>query len=218
MKARYPIVFFDFDGTLAQSGEGIMLSFQYMLEQMGRPPMAERELRRLVGPPMLETFGKTLGFQGEEMDRAVNIYREWLNIHGMETLKLFPGVVEMLKTLREAGIKTAVATCKTETVAVAHADYLGIAPHLDALVGLCPDVGRKEKIHVLRQLLDYFHAQPDQVVLVGDRKYDCEGAIAAGIPCIGVLYGYGEREELAAYNPVYLASSVGDLQRYLLGE
>jgi len=216
--AKFPVVLFDFDGTLVESGPGILQAMRYMLNEMGHPPMTEEELRSFIGPPLEESFRDMLGYHGEDLERSLAAFRKCLRENGIKVLRAYPGVPEMLKRLQAAGVKTGVATCKGDKTAHLHADVVGISQYLDDIVGVSDENGCSSKADVIRLLMEHLNASKEDVVIIGDRMYDCEGAKEVGIPCMGVLYGYGDKEELSAYDPIYLAETPEAIADFLLEE
>ncbi|HWR22195.1 MAG TPA: HAD hydrolase-like protein [Feifaniaceae bacterium] len=216
--AKYQAVIFDFDGTLVDSGPGIVLALRLMLEEMGHKPMSDAELRACVGPPIHKFFPEVFGFEGETLTRAVEAYRRIFEEKAVPMLRAYPGVKEMLAAVRRANMPTGVATCKLQHTCEEQAETLGLLPHLDFISGADPEKGLLEKEDILQALLDRTGFDPERCVMVGDRMFDMIGAQAVRMPAIGVLYGVGSKEELSAYNPLYLPQSVEELQALLLSE
>ncbi len=215
---NYQAVIFDFDGTLVDSGPGIVLTLELMLQEMGHAPMPMAQLRACVGPPIHKFFPELFGFQGEALDRAIEVYRRIFAEKAIPMLQVYPGVPEMLAAVQKAGIPTCVATCKLQRTCEEQAKLLGLLPHLDFISGADPEKSLLEKEDIIQALLDRTGFDPARCVMVGDRMFDMIGAQAVGMPAIGVLYGFGSQEELSSYHPLHLAQSVEELQTLLLGE
>ena len=216
--AKYQAVIFDFDGTLVDSGPGIVLTLQLMLQEMGHAPMPDAELRACVGPPIHKFFPELFGFEGETLTRAIEVYRRIFAQKAVPMLRPYPGVTEMLAAVQKAGMPTGVATCKLQHTCEEQAELLGLLPHLDFISGADPEKSLLEKEDILQALLDRTGFGPARCVMVGDRMFDMIGAQIVHMPAIGVLYGVGSEEELSAYNPLYLPKSVEELQALLLSE
>ncbi len=215
---KFQAVIFDFDGTLVDSGPGIVLTLQLMLQEMGHAPLSEAELRTCVGPPIHKFFPEVFGFEGEGLTRAVAVYRRIFAEKAVPMLQAYPGVKEMLEAVKSAGMRTGVATCKLQHTCEEQAELLGLLPHLDFISGADPEKSLLEKEDILQALLDRTGFDPARCVMVGDRLFDMIGAQKVNMPAIGVLYGVGSEEELSAYNPLYLPKTVEELQALLLGE
>ena len=174
-------VLFDLDGTLTDSGPGIMNSVKYALEKVGEPTPDVDELRKFIGPPLKGQFMEHCGIDEEKAAEMVTLYREYFTVTGIFENSVYDGVEEMLKTLKQAGIKIAMATSKPEKLAKIIADET-----------------RTEKQDVIRYVLEQCEEKElDKIVMVGDRSYDILGGHAEGLKVIGVLYGYGDLKELS---------------------
>ncbi len=216
--AKYQAVIFDFDGTLVDSGPGIVLTLQLMLQEMGHAPMPEAQLRACVGPPIHKFFPEVFGFDEKTLDHAIAVYRRIFAEKAVPMLQAYPGVKEMLAAVQKAGMYTGVATCKLQHTCEEQAEMLDLLPHLDFISGADPEKSLLEKEDIMQALLDRTGFDPARCVMVGDRMYDMIGADAVHMPAIGVLYGFGSEEELSAYNPLHLAKSVEELQALLLDD
>lgn len=213
---KFKAVLFDFDGTLVESGPAIFYALRLALQDMKQPVPPDAVLRRLVGPPLMDGFTQMLGMSEEDAAQALVQYRAHYFEKGDSLITLYPGVMEMLDALKSAGVITGIATCKQIGPATRQAALTGIDRRVDLVAGIDESQNRYTKADVLRYCLETLGVGKDEVVMVGDRKYDCEGAIEVGIPCIGVLYGYGSREELSCYHPLLLAKTAEELAGYLL--
>lgn len=213
---KWNTILFDLDGTLIESGSGIIAATKYMLEKMNHPPLTEKQLRSFIGPPITQSMRNLFGFTDEERPRAMAYYREYYLRESLKSLTTYPGVLEMLETLKAAGLRLAVATCKTEDTAFLHTKQLGIFDRVDLVCGGRVDIGRVEKADVIREVMRQLDITPEDALMVGDRKFDLEGANEVGMPAVGVLYGYGELEELEAYKPIKIVNTVEELCAYLL--
>ncbi len=211
----YEYLFFDLDGTLTESGEGITNAAVYAFEKMGITVPDKEELLSFVGPPLSESFPR-YGIGPEKVDEAIRIFREYYNDRGWCENKPYPGIKEMCARLSGCSYKLIVATSKRESQAVRIMDHFGLAPYFTDVIGNVEELGRKGKAQVIRYLLDkHGIGDASRVVMIGDRHYDVEGAAECGISTIGVTYGYGTREELSTAGAVAVFDTVEELCKYL---
>lgn len=197
-KLMQTVVLFDLDGTLTDSAEGVIRSAQYMQEKMGIETWADADLKFIVGPPLMKTFTEDFGMDMETAETALGYFRERYTTVGLFENRLYPGIEEMLKALRAKGKRLAVATSKKEETAVRILEHFGVAQYFEVIGGDNRAAGRDNKAKVIAYVLEKMQAEKNDVIMVGDRKFDVEGAHAIGIPCISVEYGYGDREEFIA--------------------
>lgn len=215
----YDIILFDFDGTISDSAPGIIDCFRRALTEMGRELPPESELRSFVGPPLAETFENRFGFKGEELTRVVSFFRDIYKIYGVPNNEMYPGVEEMLDSLRAAGKTLAVATSKPEVYAAEICRSYGVADKFDFIAGSVMDLVRNKKSEVIEYVMEKLAiTDRSRVLMVGDRMYDVEGAMLCGIDCMGVTYGYGSRRELEEAGAKYLAASTQEVIRLILGQ
>ena len=204
-------VLFDLDGTLTDSGPGIMNSVKYALEKAGEPVPKTDELRKFIGPPLKGQFMEHCGISEERAAEMVTLYREYFTVTGIFENSVYDGVEEMLKTLKEAGIKIAMATSKPEKFAKI------IAKYFDVIGGACMDETRTEKQDVIHYVLEQCEEKElDKIVMVGDRSYDILGGHAEGLKVIGVLYGYGDLKELSQAGADALATTPQEVVELVL--
>ena len=187
-------VLFDLDGTLTDSGEGIINCAQYAFQQMGYPVPPREEMGVFVGPPLWDTFEK-FGIPKEQTDEAVRVFRSRYIPIGKFENKPYPGIRELLECLRERGYALYVATSKPEVTAVEVLEHFDLARYFDKICGADLEGGRNSKEDVITYLLDQAGRDAEKT-MVGDTKYDVIGANAHGIPTIGVSWGYGDVEEM----------------------
>ena len=210
-KLKQNIILFDLDGTLTDSEEGILRSAQYMQEKMGLRVWDWEELRFMMGPPLIESFTKGFGMPLEEAEKGVVVFRERYSTVGLFENKVYPGIVEMLEELKAKGKRMAVATSKKEDLAVRILEHFGIAKYMEVIGGDVREAGRDTKAKVIDYVLETMQAEKEDVIMIGDRKYDINGAHALGIPCIAVEWGYGDRAEFEANRADIIASTTEDV-------
>lgn len=214
MKKKY--ILFDLDGTLTDSQDGIMNAIEYSLKTYGITVQDRNSLRPFLGPPLSESMQKYYGFDRIKAVEAVERFREYYNTRGLFENRVYPGVETMLKTVRDAGCRLFVATSKPEQVAQEILEHFGLAEYFDYIGGATPDDSRVKKADVVRYVLDMAKiARPLEAVMVGDRKHDILGARQNGLESVGVLYGYGDRQELEEAGADYLAEQVADIAKFL---
>jgi phosphoglycolate phosphatase len=217
MKDRNCILF-DLDGTLSDSGEGIMNSVRYALGHFGLEADS-RVLRTFIGPPLKDSFRNHFGFNDEQINEAIRIYRQFYDEHGFFQNRLYPGILELLGDLAQAGKTLAVATTKAEYYAHKTLEYLGIDRFFpkELVVGAYLDGTRSNKAEVIATVLERLGGGTAEKVMVGDRKFDILGAKANGLDVIAVTYGFGDREEIEAHKPTVIVDSIDELRKLLLG-
>ena len=217
------IVLFDLDGTLTNPWEGITRCVQYGMEAAGHYEPDREKLTPFIGPPLMDMFMGEYGFTKEQAELAVDKYRERFREKGMYENKIYEGIEELLKALKASGKRLGVATSKPEVFAVPILEYFHIDSYFEHIVGSELSGERVRKGDVIKEALRRFGAEGKagekgeraMVWMVGDRKHDVIGAGEAGIPCVGVLYGYGGYEELSQAGADRLVSTVGELARLL---
>ena len=213
----YQYILFDLDGTLTDSGVGIINSVRYALRHYGIEGDPQ-SLRRFVGPPLINSFMEFYGFSEEQAREAVEFYREYYRARGIFENCLYPGIPELLAALMKRGKKLALATSKPTVFARQILNHFQLHPYFmeELVIGSYLDGRRTRKDEVIVAVLALLPPEKEKIVMVGDRKYDVEGAQANGIAAIGVTYGYGEPAELEKARPEQIARTVADLFTLLL--
>lgn len=213
---KYETVLFDLDGTLTESGEGIINSAVYALKKFGIEPEMS-QMSKFLGPPLKDSFRDFYGFSEEKCVEAVKYYREYYTTKGIFENKVYEGVEDCLKALKSAGLKLAVATSKPQVFAVKILEHFHLAEYFDFIGGAELDGTRSVKAEVITHTLKNCGADDrSKVIMVGDRKHDVLGAKALEMDCIGVLYGYGSREELESAGAVFIADTPMAVAEYTL--
>lgn len=215
----YTHILFDLDGTITDPAEGIITCVRHALHCQGIEEENYQNLCRMIGPPLAEGFRDFYDMDEEHAWQAVRDFRELFARIGVEKNIPYPRMKEALLRLRDAGKVLCVATSKPEPFARAIADRFGLAECFDFVDGASLDDTRTKKAAVIEYVLASVGSpKPEQVLMVGDRRHDVEGAAAFGIDCVGVLYGYGSREELTAAGACFLAEQPADIADYVLGK
>ena len=208
------VILFDLDGTLTDSGEGIINCVIYALERFGLPVPSREALRYFVGPPLHESFIKQ-GVPADRAEEAVAIYRERYVPVGMFENTPYPGVRELLEKLKAEGHTLYVASSKPEWMCVEILKHFDLAKYFEKICGATMDTSRTNKEAVIEYLIRE-NGRSDNMLMVGDTRFDVTGAKAHGIPCIGVSWGYGSVAELRNAGAAAIAESMEALQELLL--
>jgi phosphoglycolate phosphatase len=200
-------ILFDLDGTLTESGPGIISSVRYALATMGGPVLDDEQVRLFIGPPLLDSFRDVCGFDPAEVDVAIAAYREYYATDGQYENSVYDGIPELLTSLREAGRTLAVATSKAEVFAASILDHFALTEFFTTVVGSELDGRRTAKSEIITEALTRLDRPPSGTVMIGDRSHDVRGAVAVGVGSIGVLWGYGDDLELTAAGADSLAAT-----------
>ncbi|MCL2664180.1 MAG: HAD hydrolase-like protein [Defluviitaleaceae bacterium] len=211
-------IFFDLDGTLVDSAPGIINGYQYALGKFGVTEPEPQSLANQVGGSLWETFMGRYGMNRTDADAGVAHYREYYRTKGMYESSVYPGMETLLQNLKRAGKKLAVVTAKAGPVAVDMLDHFFLTDYFDHIAGSAMDGSITDKAVLMRGAIEYFGAGRDETVMVGDRWQDVTAAKANGLACIGVLHGYGGREELIKFGACMIAENIDGLEKILLGK
>lgn len=215
-KIMYRTVLLDLDGTLTDPALGITGAIMYALEQFHIRVEERSSLYPFIGPPLSESFERYYHFNEEETGRAVAYYREYYGERGLYENTLYDGVPQLLAQIRDSGRRIVLATSKPEEFTVRILEHFQIDKYFDFVATATLDGSRSTKADVVAYALrEGGITDRASTVMVGDRKYDILGANAAGLDSIGVLYGYGSREELQKAGATHIAESVADVMKFL---
>lgn len=207
---------FDLDGTLTDPKEGITKSVRHALRAFDIEVEDLDSLCCFIGPPLRDSFMEYYGFSEENATTAISIYREYFSDRGLYENEAYEGIDRVLKTLKDSGKKLYVATSKPEVFAKKILEHFDLDSYFEFIGGADLAETRVKKGDVIRYVLEENHITDlDRVMMVGDRKHDILGAKEAGVASVGVLYGYGNREELLEAGADFIAESVFDLQNLL---
>lgn len=207
-------LFFDLDGTLTDPMLGITKSVQYALKKSGILEEDLWNLTKFIGPPLAESFQRFYGMTEEEAKQAVVNYREYFAPTGKFENVVYDGIPEMLDSLKKEGFLLAVATSKPEVFAKDILVHFDLIKYFDFVGGALFD-GRENKADVVAYVLESMDVSKDDVVMVGDREHDILGAAKNGLDSVGVLYGYGDREEHEKAGAGHIVETVEELSKYL---
>ncbi len=208
----YKHILFDLDGTLTDPFEGITNSVVHALKRYGIEVTDKRDLRYFIGPPLVESFMKYYGFSENDAKDAVSVYREHFADKGLFENELYDGIPQLLKALRDSGKTVIMATSKPEVYARRIAEHFDIAKYFDYMAGSELNGVRVSKNEVIEYALGALGITDRQAcIMVGDRLHDINGAKKTGMHSIGVLWGYGSREELENAGADYICENVEDI-------
>ena len=213
---KYKWLFFDLDGTISNTLEGVTNAAEYTFEKLGEVNFDRRLVRQFIGPPLQYSFEVLCGFSAEKTVRATQIFREYYGARGWRECQLFDGMKSLLESLVGAGYHLAVATSKSEAYAFPLLEMLGVRDCFEFISGSCDDIGRTSKSDVIEHALKTLGILPCDALMIGDTKYDIEGANACGLDSVGVLFGFGSRQSLEDEGATYIAESVSHLGEMLL--
>ena len=206
-------ILFDLDGTLTESGEGIMKSATLAFETLGYPVPDSIALRAFIGPPLQDSF-RRFGIPEELVEEAVRVFRSRYLTVGKFENKPYAGIVDVLKSLKSQGHILCVATSKIEHTSLEILDHFGLTGYFDIVCGGTADKSRKEKADVIAHILPQL-PPVEQIIMVGDTIFDIEGAAALNIPAIGVAWGYGDLEQMRQAGAMGIAGTMEELLELL---
>ena len=213
---NYSEILFDLDGTLTDSGPGIMHGFEYAIRKMGDTVEDKSTLRRFIGPPLEYSFGSILGYSDEDTKKAITLYREYyFNRGGVMENEVYPDIEELLDKLKKSGKKLAVATSKSEKGTNIVLEHFGLTKYFD-VVATSNDTDRRTKADVIRFALESLgNTDKSSVLMVGDRNQDINAANETGIDSVGVLWGYGDRDELEGAGATFIVDKPSDILKLI---
>ncbi len=193
---KYDYVIFDFDGTVVDTGEGILKSLQYSFSEMGREIPDLNDLKKFIGPPIHYSYTTYYGVSEEEVGEYIKKYRERYRAKGIYECALNDGFPEIIDSLHKNGVKVGIASSKPESLIYDVANYLGVTEKFDAIVGVqMDDSNHSSKTGLVLEAMKKLDAEDKKkILMVGDRCYDIDGAAGAEVDSCGVLWGYGSKE------------------------
>lgn len=206
---------FDFDGTIADTSPGIVNSVRYTQEKMKLPEITYEQMLSHVGPPMEESYAKNFGLSGERLKEAVNYHKEYAMKRGYREVKVYDGIPELLRALKEKGFNTAVATLKAQSTAEKILKEFFLDSFFDFVIGT--DINRPVSKAVMLQLcMERLQHKESETVLIGDSHYDADAATEAGIDFVALTYGFGYKSEFEAEESgcVCVCNTVKELMKY----
>ena len=206
-------IFFDLDGTLTDSGEGIINCATLALEHYGLPVPSREEMRVFVGPPLDQTLIK-FGVPPEKAQEAIDVFRSRYLVVGKFENTPYPGIHQLLAKLKAQGHRLFVATSKPEETALEVLHKFELAEYFEVICGATMDGTRVHKADVITYLLDKI-GTPEDILMVGDTEFDVTGAAAHGIKTIGVSWGYGEVADMERAGAIAIANTMDELAQLI---
>lgn len=214
---KYNTVAFDLDGTLTDPKRGLTSAFAYGLKKIGIEVGPASTLTRFIGPPLRDSFQEVYGLSLERAEEALRLFREYFGVYGWWDNELYAGIPELLRDLKASGKTVVLATSKPDVYSSRILRLFGIAGYFDFSEGASFDSSRERKCDVLEYALASVGADKESAILIGDTRFDVEGANICGIDSLAVTYGYGVREDLEKEGATYVADTVDEVRRILLG-
>ena len=215
---NYKAVIFDFDGTVCQTGEGIRKSAAYALESMGFPvPEDENELNFFIGPPLLVTFQERYGADPQTAEELVKKYRERYTNIGVYESEPYDGIEQLLQALKQDGLKIGIASSKPKKYIETLLERDGLIKYFDSVCGVSFTVDCESKANIIGRCMKELNSPPEETMMVGDKRYDIEGAKANGMLSVGVLWGYGSKFEFIEAGADFIAEKIADVESIALG-
>lgn len=209
----YNNILFDLDGTITDSGMGIINSVTYALNKLGIEVKDKNELFKFVGPPLVDSFKIYYGFSEEKAKEGVAYYREYFKEKGMFENLVYTGVEEILIKLKNNGKKLIIATSKPEIFAREILEHFNLSKYFEYIAGSTLDNERNSKGKVIKYALEACNIEElDKTIMVGDREHDIIGAKEAKISSIGVLYGYGCKSELEKAGADFIIQKLDEIE------
>ena len=213
----FEYLFFDLDGTLTDPAPGITNSFKYALKYFGREIPSYETLCTFIGPPLQDTFKNLLNFEDDKIPEAIKKYREYFAEKGLFENSVYPGIPELLSTLKQNGKKLVVATSKPEDFSIRIIEHFGLSQYFENVCGSLKDQTRTKKDEVIEFAIERNQiSDKSKILMIGDRKHDILGAKKVGLKSCGVLFGYGSREELETAGADFIAEDVSRLDKICL--
>jgi phosphoglycolate phosphatase len=212
---KYKYLLFDLDGTLIYSHPGIWNCFRYAMREIGYPEPKEEDLKKCIGPSLEYSFATFFGMDEENAKKATAKYREQYKVTGVWENEPIDGALEALKSLKEMGYMTAMATSKPLVFAEKITQRWGFSEYLDKEIGCGIDGSLPTKADVVREAMRQLGASAEECLMVGDRFYDVDGARECGVDCAMLRVGYAPEEEYEACKPAYVFNDFGELVEFL---
>ena len=207
---------FDFDGTICDTGEGIMKSAKYALESYKIPCGDWQELSYFIGPPLLVTFQEKYSLDVSQASELVKKFRERYGREGILESRLYSGIYDLLQKLKADGFRLAIASSKPEEYINQLLEKFDSAKFFDVVCGVSFTADCESKQSIIARALDGLGVSNEEAIVIGDKNYDIDGAKANGVKSIGVLWGFGSKFELIECSADFIAEKPGDIEAVAL--
>ncbi|MCC8073928.1 MAG: HAD hydrolase-like protein [Clostridiales bacterium] len=214
---QYKAVIFDFDGTICDTGEGIKKSAKFALEAFGYEAPENEELNCFIGPPLLVTFQEKFGADPVEAAELVKKFRERYTNKGVFESCLYDGIKELLFSLKKDGIKMGIASSKPQDYIETLLEHFGIKQYFDVICGVSFTADCESKANIISRCARELEFSGNEMFVVGDKKYDIDGAKANMIDSVGVLWGYGSKFEHIEAGAKFIIDKPFDIESIALG-
>lgn len=216
---KYDAVIFDLDGTLMDTSDGVIKSIEYTIEKLGYEPLTSDVVRTFIGPPIQNSFRNTYGLNDEETAKAASTFRNAYKDVFLFNAEIYTGMLDFLKKLRSAGIKTSVATYKREDYTRKLLDKFELKQYFDFIMGSDME-GKLTKSDIVKSCIEFSGVDRSKTVLVGDTVHDAVGAQQQQVDFIGVTFGFGfkTKQEAKDAGAVTTADNILELQEVLFGK
>jgi len=215
----YNTFLFDLDGTIIDSSPGITNAYSYAFQKLHIPLEDKTVLHKLIGPSLRCCFQEFCGFSGDRLEHAVTLYREYYSDTGLFECELYPGILELLDTLKRSGKTVILATAKPEIYAKRILTRLSIDHYFDFISATSLDVAKNDKAGIINHALTAVgitdSTARSTAVMVGDREFDILGAQQVGLDSIGVLYGFGSPAELSSAGATHIVKHAQEIQAFI---
>lgn len=215
---KFKAVIFDFDGTLCETAPGVIKSAKYALEAFGYSvPEDDKELEFFIGPPLLVTFQERYGADAQTALELVKKYRERYTNQGVYESDLYDGIDGLLASLKKDGLKIGIASSKPQKYIETLLERFNVMKYFDSVCGVSFTADCESKASIISRCMAALGVQPEEVFMVGDKRYDIEGAKANGILSVGAMWGYGTKFEFIEAGADFIAEKPGDVESIALG-
>ena len=213
----YKTILFDVDGTLCDPGKSMIECARYALSKFDIHETDDENLRRLIGPPLEHAFRDYYGFDEAQSEQAVTHFRDMMQREGVQLYEAYPGISELLNELKQSGRQLAVVTSKIDHIAKETLAKTGLIDYFEFISAQQPNVVVDKEEILSKALSELDITDMSTVVMIGDRRHDVEAAKAHGVDSVGVLWGYGNQEELENEGATYIAVNANELRQLLIG-
>ena len=213
----YSTILFDVDGTLCDPGKSMIECARYALSKFDIHETDDENLRRLIGPPLEHAFRDYYGFDEAQSEQAVTHFRDMMQREGVQLYEAYPGISEILNELKQSGRQLAVVTSKIDHIAKETLAKTGLIDYFEFISAQQPNVVVDKEEILSKALSELDITDMSTVVMIGDRRHDVEAAKAHSVDSVGVLWGYGNQEELENEGATYIAVNANELRQLLIG-